>query len=412
MYSDDIRMIKRGIRCTICTGCGRCPGVERMHVLTKRQSERAVDLRNPKNERLITVDLGTSTIAMQLHHIDGRVEDTYAAVNPQNAYGADIMSRIAAAAEVAAAKDMQRMVLDVLEKGIRRFEKKIAEGECLRMVLAANTTMVYLLQGWNTEQLGRAPFQAEHLRGFHTVIAGVRCYVFPGLSAFVGGDIVAGIHASRMLDTDKLTLLIDLGTNGEIVLGNNKKILASSTSAGPAFEGGVTKGVWGADMVRFLAIMKRRKLLDETGTIADRYFDSGVRIGDVWVTQQDVRTVQLAKAAVAAGVEILMDEYGCSGEDISRVILAGGFGYYLNPQDAADIGLLPEMLVTKTVTGGNTALTGALYIGERILGKCAKEILPTELGADIGMRDGLQINVINLAQESQFEYKYLNAMKF
>lgn len=410
---------KTGIRCRICTGCGRCQGVERMHILTKRMQPIAVDLRNNRGERLITADVGTTTIAMQLHREDGSVEDSFVTVNPQIAYGADVISRIAAAEKTAdmepegaicVAEEMQRMVRGVLEKGINRFRARLLEGETLRMVLAANTTMVYLLMGWDVEELGKAPFVATHPDEVEIEIAGVPIHVIPGLSAFVGGDITAGIHASGMLTYAEPVLLVDLGTNGELVLGNREKILACATAAGPAFEGGASRGIWGADMVHFLATLRREGLLDKTGLLKETYFETGVRIGNVCVTQEAVRAIQLAKAAIAAGIEILREKYGCCYDEIQKVILAGGFGYYLNPEDAGDIGLLPPELVEKTVAGGNTALEGALYIGESLFKRMQTEKQGERIEADIRKKEGLSLEIINLAEQKGFEAKYFDNM--
>lgn len=400
--------MRKGIRCTVCVGCGRCPGVNRnMHIVTEQLEKVSVDLHNDKHLKLITADIGTTTIAMQLHGEGGEVVDCFVAVNPQVKYGADVLSRIAAAAQQTAAEDMRQMVLEQLEKGIFQFRKRLSAEERLIMVLVANTTMVYLLIGLNPEELGRAPFAARHLEAVSTRIAGIETYIFPGLSAFVGGDIVAGIHACGMREREALTLLIDLGTNGEMVLGNKKKILACATAAGPAFEGGVNRGVWGADMVSLIAEMLRNHLIDRDGLIVEKYFDSGVRIGDVCVTQDAVRAIQLAKAAIAAGITILCEWYGCTPENIERVVLAGGFGYYLNPADAATIGLLPKELTDKTVTGGNTALAGALCMGGRIIR--GEEFVKA---VSIDAKGDCQVTVINLAEENTFEKKYFFAIKF
>ena len=165
----------------------------------------------------------------------------------------------------------------------------------------------------------RESIPSSHLEPIETVLDGVPCYIFQGLSAFVGGDITAGILACGMTEKEEITLLVDLGTNGEMVLGNREKLIACSTAAGPAFEGGVNRGVWGADMIRLLAGMRRKGVLDETGLIVDEYFETGVRIGDVCVTQEAVRAVQLAKGAVMAGIRILIRDYGLVPEQIDTV---------------------------------------------------------------------------------------------
>lgn len=178
------------------------------------------------------------------------------------------------------------------------------------MVVAANTTMTYLFMGWNPEELGKAPFTVSHSGAVETEIAGVACHIIPGLSAFVGGDITAGILASGMLEQEASTLLIDLGTNGEMALGNRHRLHACATAAGPAFEGGANRGIWGADMVRLLQKLLEEGLMDGQGLLKEPYFTKGVRIGDVLVTKESVRAVQLAKGAIAAGIEILADSYG------------------------------------------------------------------------------------------------------
>lgn len=405
---------KKGTRCLICTGCGRCPGVIRgMQVVTQRLELPKLQLKNDKGIRLMTVDIGTTTIAMQLYDTDGKVVDSFPSVNPQTVYGADVLSRIKAAEDPKIAADMQEKVRSLIEKGVQRFQKKLAPGETLQMVIAANTTMVYLLMGWNPAELGRAPFTVSHIGAVDTEIAGVPCHIIPGLSAFVGGDITAGILACQMLEREEITLLIDLGTNGEMALGNRRKLYACATAAGPAFEGGANCGIWGADMIRLLQKLLEEKLMDGQGLLQEPYFTDGVRIGDVCVTQESVRAVQLAKAAIAAGIEILTEAYGIRTEDISGVVLAGGFGYYLDPKAAAAIGLLPGELVDRTVTGGNTALGGAVLVGSRLLMSYrGADNFETDAPDDLRKKENLQIRILNLAKQQNFAETYLRKMDF
>lgn len=411
-------MFKKGMRCRICTGCGLCPGVTpegpgvsggekgaaSMKVLANSVFTKGMSAIGG-NVRLVTADLGTTTIAMLLYGPDGAVADRHLAVNPQTVYGADVISRIRAGEDRAQAEDMRGMVLRVLEQGLERFRKRLSGRESLRLVLAANTTMTYLLMGWDTSELGRAPFRASCLNGGEFEIAGVPCFVFPGVSAFVGGDITAGMYACGMGEEEEVTLLIDLGTNGEIVLGNRKRRIACATAAGPAFEGGANRGVWGADMISRIAALRREGLLDETGLLAENYFESGVRVGSVHVTQESVRAVQLAKGAIAAGIEILLERYGIGEEQAERVILAGGFGYYLNPKDAALIGLLGPKLAEKAAAGGNTALSGAFKAGVKLTA-AGTEPLYAELQKLISGTE-----VLNLAEEADFNRRYIQAMK-
>lgn len=405
---------RMGNRCQICTGCGHCVNEKQgIHVLTERAKEddrtkgmaEEASLANDRGERLVTVDIGTTTIAMQLYGEDGTVQDTFAVVNPQTSYGADVLSRIQAAENPADADRLKALVREALHQGIERFQAQIGETEVLRMVIAANTTMVYLLMGWDAAELGRAPFHATHLQSVETVIDGVSCYIFPGLSAFVGGDITAGMFACDMYERKEITLLLDLGTNGEMVLGNKEKMIACSTAAGPAFEGGVNRGVWGADMISLLARLRRDGILDETGLMADDYFEDGIRIGDVCVTQQAVRAIQLAKGAIFAGIKILAREYGITMEQIDRVVLAGGFGYYLNPREAADIGLFPKELAAKCKSGGNTALAGALRLG--------RQMLLSESGkvSAVFPEDMLRPQILNLAETEGFQDIFIASME-
>lgn len=426
------KMERVGMRCDICTGCGRCQAEGTGHafqpfrwsgdeqekganqnagisvIVKNGLSGEIFPLSNQDGRRLVTVDIGTTTIAMQLYDRDGRVQAVYATVNPQTEYGADVLSRIQAAESTETAKKLQSMVQDVLERGFLDFQKRLSENESLFAVIAANTAMVYLLMGYDGSELGRAPFLVSHKKSICADIKGVSCVIFPCLSAFVGGDIVAGIYALGMTEAEKPVLLIDLGTNGEIVLGSKDRIMACATAAGPAFEGGANRGIWGADMVSLIAKLRQDNMIDETGLLEDAYFESGVRIGDVCVSQKSIRQIQLAKGAIAAGIRILTREYGIEFSEISKVVLAGGFGYYLNPLDAAQIGLLPKTLAKKTVAGGNTALAGTFLLGRQLLSKPQKEgVMEMVTGAEFLK---CRIKIINLAEHSDFAENYLEEM--
>ena len=407
---------KKGLRCRICTGCGLCPGVtaapgqiKGMRVLSQEAEDTPSRERLPLNgggRRLAAADIGTTTIAMLLYREDGTVEDRYLTVNPQVACGADVLSRIQAAKDTVRAADMKNMVQKVLRQGILRFKKKLAPGEELCLLSAANTTMSYLLQGNDVQELGQAPFLVSHPKPADMEIEGVPCFGFPCFSAFVGGDILAGVLACGMAEQEKLTLLIDLGTNGEIVLGNRSRRIACATAAGPAFEGGPNRGVWGADMISILAALKREGCMDETGLLAEEFFEKGIRVGNVLVTEENVRSVQLAKAAIAAGIEVLLEKYGVDAAKVDRVVLAGGFGYYLNPDDAAEIGLLPPLLADKAAPGGNTALEGCLAAG-RVIFADGRAALDAQLDKIV---EGTEI--VNLAQEPSFEKLYIERIFF
>lgn len=394
-----------GSRCEVCVGCGRCVSGKRMHMITEnRLAAQFPPLQLPPGEmrRLICVDIGTTTVAMQLYDPGGRVLHEFARVNPQTLYGADVLSRIQTCEQGFHLRIMQSQIREVLKEGLEEMKAFLKPGEQPVLVVAGNTTMNYLFMGWDPRELGQAPFNAGHLEETRTLIGEIPCVVLPGFSAFVGGDILAGVLACRMEQQKELTLLVDLGTNGEMVLGNRDRMLACATAAGPAFEGGVNKGVWGADMVQLIARLRQRQLVDETGLLAEPYFEKGIRIGDVTVTERSIRAIQLAKAAIAAGIRILMKEYGIEGQwsAIGKVVLAGGFGYYLDPKDAVQIGLLPEAFLEKTIAGGNTALAGAYRYGAELL-------LQDRAQDGIGELKNT-VSVLNLAQHPDFDRIYID----
>ena len=386
-------MIK-GNRCTICTGCGRCFGEVKRNtkVLSFDDSaEVKVSLKSP----VILTDIGTTTIAMVLVSESGAVLDSYAVLNPQGKYGADVISRIAASENPDTLKDLQRLVLDEIKKGISKIES--IYGANSEIYISANTTMTYLLRGLDPAELGKAPFTAAHILPDTITISlpskEYEARILPGFSAFVGSDIYAGVLASNLCGSDKYKLLCDLGTNGEIALGNKDHLYVTATAAGPAFEGGPCKGIWGADMITLASRLLKEKVMDSTGLLNDPYFDEGIDIGSVHITQDSIRALQLAKGAINAGINIICERASVSFADIDEVILAGGFGYFLKPEDASAIGLIPDDLAGKCVSGGNTSLKGALRFacGERI-----------ETNA----------KVINLAEDTAFDDLYMNALNF
>ena len=396
-------------KCDICTGCGRCSNTTAasdvlsvMPLWESGRVRRELD-EGESDVGLVTADIGTTTIAMQLHNAKGDCIDRFVSLNPQAEFGADVLSRIAAVnRDNNSAVKMRSLVLECLKKGLAQFETQIPREKIRQLVIAANTTMTYLMMGWDPRELGEAPFHVSHMDETETEIEGIRTYLFPALSAFVGGDITAGIMACGMTRQKKITLLIDLGTNGELVLGNCDRIITASTAAGPAFEGGVNRGVWGADMVSILAELLRENVLDATGLLQGRFFEDGVHINGVHVTQQSIRAIQLAKGAIMAGIRILTEQYGIPMEKIDRVVLAGGFGYYLKPEDAACIGLIPQNLVQRTITGGNTALTGGLCFGLK------KET--EDNGILFWKNPLLKIECVNLAEVDSFADYYFSSM--
>ncbi|MCM1121793.1 MAG: ASKHA domain-containing protein [Eubacterium sp.] len=389
-------------------------------------------------ETLIAVDLGTTTIAMQLVMVEsGQVVDTYCEMNPQRCYGADVLSRIKASCE-GSREHLRQMVVEVLERGVSRFKERLSErNAAIRgMCIAGNTTMEHLLQGYDVSSLGASPFTPVEigLQEYQHPMWDFPVWLTPGISAFVGGDIVAGLYALRMLpdiqagglsakrrnvawENAKYTnrnmdsqekgtsvLLIDLGTNGEMAITDGVRMIVTAAAAGPAFEGGAGVGIVGNDMIACTASLLRQGILDETGLLAEPYFAEGVTVGDpaVHLCNKDIRDLQMAKAAVRAGIEILWRKMGAS--QISRVYLAGGFGYYLDVEAAFRIGLLPAYMRGKVKAAGNTSLAGAFQIGRDLLRRRTdKETLEQSLS---------HIESVNLAEQEKFEELYVQYMNF
>ena len=355
----------------------------------------------------IAIDIGTTTIAAALvDRTDGRIVATATTASRQRSFGADVISRIDAANK-GKGKALQKAVRkDILGLMETLFDDH-PEGRtsCRAVAIAANTTMLHLLMGWSCKGLGNWPFTPVSLGGetyaFKDVfgsdfLSDCPVTLIPGMSTYVGGDITAGIAASGLMDSDEVTLFIDLGTNGELVLGNRDQRFIASAPAGPALEGGkltwgtasisgaicgvriegskaivrtidgaVPVGICGTGIIEAMAGLVSAGLVDETGKLEEPYFSMGFTLGStldyerIVLSQKDIREIQMAKSAIRAGIETLIEGSGMDRRRIDRVCLAGGFGYRLDPEKAAVIGLLPPDLADKATAVGNTALQGA-----------------------------------------------------
>ncbi len=362
-------------------------------------------------------DIGTTTVVC--HLLDGRTGELLASVsaeNTQRVYGADVISRIEAA-EQAGTKTLQNAIVSQIREMLDSLcEQAGITKELDRLAVVGNTVMCHLFAGLPPTSIGKAPFLplscfGEHCQGSRLGIPICRdVYIAPAVSGYVGGDITADLLAAadgtEHADGIKEQLLLDIGTNGEIVLGTAGDYSCCAAAAGPAFEGaeiamgmpalegaidkvwlengklgisviggGEAVGICGSGLIDALAVFLEAGFLDESGRICDdgeTVHTYGLRMGKqneenvvwltdtVWVGQKDIRKLQLAKAAIAAGIEVLLQKREKSYEDIGRVILAGGFGTFLNKESAAAIGLIPRELLPVTDTAGNAAGEGAI----------------------------------------------------
>ena len=399
----------------------------------------------------ICIDIGTTTLAAVLVDLTAQEEcQTAVSVNHQRAYGSDVLSRIAASNN-GKKWEIQRCIRQDLQKLIRELlqKEKITEQQIQKIVIAGNTTMCHLLCGFSCETLGVAPFlpvDLSWMEGSAADFLGMKeldtkVVILPGISAFVGADIMAGIAKMNMHRSEGYHLLLDIGTNGEMVLGNCRHMYVTSTSAGPAFEGGNIScgmasipgvishvfmeetgkagfqvigetegenqkkqqaiGICGTGMIDLAYELRKHQMIDEHGTYLDLYFDTGYELAEkVKFTQNDIRELQMAKAAIRAGVDILVKKAGITFDEVDDCYLAGGFGTKIDIKKAAGIGLIPKELEMKTIPAGNTVLAGTKEV---LLGRISKE----ELEKIQTMAD-----VINLAEENDFEDLYLSYMDF
>lgn len=353
----------------------------------------------------IGVDIGTTTIAVSLVDLEtGGVARSVTLLNSQRQFGADVISRVQKGTE-GLVDQLQACLRSDLARGVSELCRQEAEA-VVQLVIAGNTTMLHLLLGLQADSLAVYPFNpvtqsqmslstAELFGAFP-----IDCEVLllPSLGAYIGADVIAGLLNCRIDKTDELTVLIDLGTNGEMAIGNAERILCTSTAAGPAFEGtniscGVGSvpgaisqfdiqdgkamiktigdappiGICGSGVVDIVAAGLRAGLIDRTGRLqtdemaSDRLTVGRKVNGDAIVfSQKDVREFQLAKAAIRSGLEILLIEYGCNWADVRQVFLAGGFGSTIDVANAIEVGLIPEALKERIKGVGNSALGGTV----------------------------------------------------
>ncbi len=342
---------------------------------------------------LVAVDLGTTTIGMYLiNAVTGEQMGVFVSLNPQQIHGADVISRISNA-NAGKKEELQAVIIETIENGVKKLVK---ERTPKLIVISGNTVMGHLLMGYDVENLGVYPFKAEHLEQAETAICGIKTILMPGISAFIGGDVVSGLYTLGFKDSEEVSLLIDLGTNAEMVIGNCDRMLALSAAAGPAFD----QKVYGSQLIKAVAQILREEKADRTGCLADEFFELGCIAGRTLVKQEEIRELQKAKAAVAAGITLLAREYGVKLSEISKVYIAGGLGFYLDLDAAVEIGLFPKEFVGKMEVVGNTSLEGAYrYALADAPESELKELLS-------------KVQELNLAELEGFEETYINAMNF
>jgi len=380
---------------------------------------------NPRTKGFgCAVDVGTTTVVLRLINLDkGEILSAVSVENPQRAIASDVINRIQASLK---GKDLlqkqliNNTIASLLEKACE--EAGITKDDVKYTIITGNTTMLYLYTGRNPLSLTKVPYIPDFT--FGVLENGI--YYPPCFGAFVGADIYTAILASDMVNNQGTTLLIDLGTNGEIALYKDGKLTCCATACGPAFEGagidcggpatdGAIDHIWvengeikysvignikpthlcGSAVIDAVAALLKTGHVSEMGKLDAEYFEfaPGIKF-----TKQDVRQIQLAKSAICAGIKTLMEVNGITANDINTFYIAGGFGAYLKLESADTISLVPKELVPKSKVIGNAALSGAIAM-----------LLDKDIDKKIKLDN---CECINLAATEQFSDLYIENMIF
>ncbi len=400
------------------------------------QRDRKIVGYSPESETVIgaAIDLGSTTVVVKLIDLEtGKVISTEGFSNPLRAYGADILSRLADPSKFQLMTHLIRHRLGQIFDAPRHKDRQPAV-----YAIAGNNAMAQILLGLPSEGLGSAPYwhwlhaRAEMNAGEFWPDRNGLITVMPGVSPFTGGDLTAGVIHCGIHETRLKTLYLDLGTNGEMALGNVEGILVTAAAAGPAFEslegsggvgaiqGAVKKiqclgsgrwyvetiddkpavGLCGSGFISFIAELIRYGFIGADGTLPDE--DEGIIevVSGIELTQQDIRNFQLAKAAFRAGIEVLLKERGWRAEELEQVIIAGGFSRDITPRDLITTGFLPNVDPKTISMAGNACLGG---VCDFLLNKDAR----------MGIYNATEsMTAINLGEMSDFEALFIKHIDF
>lgn len=389
----------------------------------------------------VAVDLGTTTLVAQLLDLrTSRVLAVRTSLNGQARYGADVMTRVEYACGdghlPALAQLIRRQIASLIDQLV--FSAKVRSTEILDVVLVGNTVMHHLFCGLDVEPLSRYPFESPYtgLKVFRAGELGwnlnpeATVRFLPCLGGFVGSDVLAGVLATGLGESKEISALVDLGTNGEIVVGNSSGLFCASTAAGPAFEGARIKmgmraatgaisqvtvedrhlachvlgnaapqGLCGSGLVDAVAAGLDLDVIQTSGRFANGRKE-WMLAPPVMLTQSDIRELQLAKGAIAAGFRILLDRLGTSMAGVKRLYLAGAFGNYISRSSARRIGLI-DLPIEQVSPAGNTALLGA---------KLALFRLDGEDGSYTGLRQ--KIEHVPLKSDAKFQEVFVDGLAF
>jgi len=389
----------------------------------------------------IAIDIGTTTLVVELVDLNtGKTIDNSAAMNSQVKFGADVVSRISYAfLSQENLEELRNSILKTLNKMITQLlqRNRIDPGYVYEIVAAGNTSMNHLLLGMPVKTLAMAPYNSVFTflpelpsqdLGFKINKWG-KVYIAPNIKSFVGGDISSGLIASDLENKKGNYLFIDLGTNGEIVLKKGNKFIATSTAAGPAFEGtniscGMlalpgaiykaeqknrlklstignkpASGICGTGLIDLTAVFLDKGTISSKGTIQAKTKKIHIT-GNIYITQKDVREVQLALAAIKTGIRMILEENKVKLGQLNGIFIAGAFGNYLNIKNSMKIELLPQIDEKKVIFIGNSSLAGA---------KALLLSLQTRKKIESMVK---KIQYISLATKPSFQDNFIGALEF
>ena len=391
----------------------------------------------------LLVDLGTTTVALALiERSTGKLRRRAVFANPQRTFGADVVSRIQASlqGQGPALKDCIRQAIEQQVSLLTQGNGQSPE-ELTLCLIGGNTAMIHLLMGWDCRPLSASPFALRERTPGPLVHGSCKILIFPWISAFVGGDITAGMLACRK-DGSPDYLFVDLGTNGEMLLCHEGRMFAASTAAGPAFEGSglscgcpgvpgaITRvtlkrlqpvldtignklpvGICGSGAISLCKEVIVRGYADRRGILQDAFPEEGIRLGvspdrkPLFFTPDDFRQVQTAVAAVAAGIETLCREAGAAAKQIPVLYLGGGFGFYLESEAYQTLHMFAGVSPDAVIPMGNTCLRGLFHYAVNEYDENEQPPFPACLSLP-------EIRTVSLADSDYFHEQFIRHMTY
>jgi len=355
------------------------------------------------------LDIGTTTIQAQLIDLDtSEILDTFSALNDQRIFGADVISRISAAGS-GKLNQLFSVINNQTENILKQFILKWNLDKIEKCSVSGNTTMLHLFCRADPSAMGAAPYTPEFLdkkffTGNDLSLSADHITLLPGISAFVGADVAAGLAYIDIMSKGEDALFVDIGTNGEVAVWkeSEKRLFCCSTAAGSCFEETeISCGLSAASFIDAIAEMKSKSVIDETGVLTDEFIQNGfpvinlnecssggdflrapnTRIEEKFITQKEIRRFQLAKSAIYSGIKTLCKTASVDITKIGAAYIAGGLGTNLNLKNAALTGLLPTEIIEKATACGNTSLLGAAksLIDASFIPRCREIIANSEM---------------------------------